>query len=52
MEEFIRLLDEHLAHIRHEIIGDTIYVHVKSNRDQPSDLSILWTAIFKETQCL
>lgn len=34
MEEFIRLLDEHLAHIRHEIIGDTIYVHVKSNRDQ------------------
>lgn len=34
MEEFIRLLDEHLDHIRHEIIGDTIYIHVKSNRDE------------------
>ena len=34
MEEFIRLLDEHLDYIRHEIIGDTIYIYVKSNRDE------------------
>jgi transposase len=32
MDEFIKLLDEHLDYISHEIEGDTIFIHVASNR--------------------
>lgn len=35
MEEFVKLLDKHLDYIRHEIIGDTIYIYVRSNREKP-----------------
>lgn len=35
MEEFVRLLDEHLDYIRHEFVGDTVYIYVKSNREEP-----------------
>lgn len=35
MEEFVKLLDKHLDYIRHEIIGDTIYIYVRSNREEP-----------------
>ena len=34
MEEFVKLLDKHLDYIRHEIIGDTIYIYVRSNREE------------------
>lgn len=34
MKEFIRMLDEHLDYIRHETVGDTIYIYVKSNREE------------------
>lgn len=34
MEEFIKLLDENLEYISHEIKGDTIYINVKSIREQ------------------
>ena len=36
MEEFVRLLEEHLDYIRHEIVEDTIYIYVKSNREEPA----------------
>lgn len=32
MDEFIKMLDEHLDYVRHEIAGDTIMIHVISNR--------------------
>ena len=35
MEEFVRLLDERLDYIRHEIVGDTVYIYVESNREEP-----------------
>lgn len=34
MEEFVKMLDEHLDYIRHETIGDTIYIYIKSNRKE------------------
>lgn len=33
MDELIKLLDEHLDYIRHEMIGNTIYIYVKTNRN-------------------
>lgn len=33
MDEIVKLLDEHLEYIIHEIIGDTIFINVVSNRD-------------------
>lgn len=33
MDELIKLLDKSLDYISHEIIGDTIYIHVVSNRN-------------------
>jgi len=33
MDELIKLLDKNLDYISHEIIGDTIYIHVVSNRN-------------------
>ena len=33
MDEIIKLLDENLEHIFHKIIGDTIFIHVVSNRE-------------------
>lgn len=35
MEEFIKLLDEHLDFIRYEIVGDAVHIYVKSNREKP-----------------
>ena len=35
MEEFVRLLDEFLDYIRCEIVGDTVYIYVESNREEP-----------------
>lgn len=34
MNEFIKLLDESLEYIRHEIIDDTINILVESNRNK------------------
>ncbi len=34
MDEFIKLLDPSLDYISHEIIGDTIFIRVASNRDE------------------
>ncbi|NFJ83798.1 transposase family protein [Clostridium botulinum] len=34
MDEFIKLLDKNLDYISHEIIDDTIYIHVVSNRKE------------------
>ncbi len=34
MDEFIELLDENLEYISHEIIDDTIYINVVSNRKE------------------
>lgn len=34
MDEFIKLLDEHLNYMRHEITGDTIVIYVESNRTE------------------
>jgi transposase len=33
MDEIIKLLDENLEYIIHKIIGDTIFIHVISNRE-------------------
>jgi len=33
MDEIIKLLDKNLEYIIHEIIGDTIFINVVSNRD-------------------
>ncbi len=32
MDEFIKLLDENLNYVNHEIVGDTIFIYVVSNR--------------------
>jgi hypothetical protein len=32
MDEFIKLLDENLLYLNHEIVGDTNFIHVVSNR--------------------
>lgn len=32
MDEFIKMLDEHLDYVSHEIVGDSIMIHVISNR--------------------
>lgn len=34
MDEFIKLLDPNLEYINHEIVDDTIYISVISNRDE------------------
>ena len=34
MDEFIKLLDPSLDYISHEIIGDTIFIRVASNREE------------------
>ncbi len=34
MDEFIKLLDENLNYVSHEIVGDTIFIHVISNREK------------------
>lgn len=34
MDEFIKLLDTNLDYIYHEIIGDTIVIHVASNKKE------------------
>jgi len=34
MDEFIKLLDENLEYINHEIIADTIFINVESNREE------------------
>ncbi len=34
MDEFIKLLDANLEYINHKIIDDTIYINVKSNREE------------------
>jgi transposase len=34
MDEFIKLLDESLNYVSHEIVGDTIFIHVVSNRQK------------------
>lgn len=34
MDELVKLLDENLDYVGHEIVGDTIIIHVKSNRDE------------------
>ena len=34
MKEFIKLLDKHLDYIQHEIVGDTIYIYVRSNQKE------------------
>ena len=34
MDEFIKLLDPNLDYICHEIIGDTIVIHVASNKEE------------------
>ena len=34
MDELIKLLDEDLAYVGHEIIGDTLFLHVVSTRDE------------------
>ena len=39
MEEFVKLLDKQLAYIWHEIIDDTVYIYVKSNREENKDYS-------------
>lgn len=33
MNKFIELLDDNLEYISHDIIGDTIYINVKSNKE-------------------
>lgn len=33
MDEIIKMLDESLDYISHELIDDTLYINVKSNRD-------------------
>jgi transposase len=33
MDKFIKLLDENLNYVNHEIVGNTIFIHVVSNRD-------------------
>jgi len=33
MEELIKFLDEELVYKSHEILGDTIYIHVSSSRE-------------------
>ena len=33
MEELVKILDEDLEYVEHEIIGDTIYIQVSSNRE-------------------
>ncbi len=32
LDALIKLLDENLEYISHEIIEDTIYIHIKSNK--------------------
>lgn len=34
MDEFIKLLDPGLNYIGHEIIGDTIFIRVASNKEE------------------
>ena len=34
MDEFIKLLDKNLNYVNHEIVGDTIFIHVVSNREK------------------
>lgn len=34
MDELIKLLDKNLEYINHKIEDETIYIHVKSNRDK------------------
>jgi len=34
MDEFIKMLDENLDYLRHEIIDDTVIIHVISNRNE------------------
>ena len=34
MKEFIKRLDKHLDYIQHEIVGDTIYIYVRSNQKE------------------
>jgi hypothetical protein len=34
MDEFIKLLDENLDYVSHEIVGDTIFIHVILNRQK------------------
>ncbi len=34
MDEFIKLLDPSLDYISHEIIGDTIFIRVASNKEE------------------
>ena len=34
MDEFIKLLDPNLDYVSHEIIGDTIVIHVVSNKEE------------------
>jgi transposase len=34
MDEFIKLLDKNLEYVSHEIIGDTIFINVISNRKE------------------
>lgn len=34
MDEFIKMLDKHLEYIEHEILENTIIIHVKSNRTE------------------
>ena len=36
MDEFIKLLDENLDYVSHEIVGDAIFIHVISNRQKVS----------------
>lgn len=34
MDEFIKLLDEHLDYIKHEIVEDSVFIYVASNREE------------------
>ena len=34
MDEFLKLLDKHLEYVSHEIIDDTIFINVVSNREE------------------
>lgn len=34
MDEFIKMLDENLDYLRHEILSDTVIIHVTSNRKE------------------
>ena len=38
MDEFIKLLDPSLDYISHEIIGDTIFIRVASNKEEAAAL--------------